>query len=62
MIVRFVDITADLAHVAAATVLREQFGQPRPAPGTHEELERDLADYDRAFGLIAGDLGETEVA
>lgn len=42
----------DSAHVAAAKVLREQYQQPRPAPDSHEELVRDLADYDRAFGLI----------
>ena len=46
----------DPAHVAAAKVLREQFQQPRPAPDPHEELVRDLADYDRAFGLIDGGL------
>ena len=42
----------DPAHVAAAKVLREQYQQPRPAPDSPEELVRDLADYDRAFGLI----------
>lgn len=44
----------DPAHVAAAKVLREQFQQPRPAPTVADpdaELVRDLADYDRAFGL-----------
>ena len=41
----------DPAHVAAAKVLREQYQQPRPAPDPHEGLVRDLADYDRAFGL-----------
>jgi transposase len=44
----------DPAHVAAAKVLREQFQRPRPAPDPQEELARDLADYDRAFGLIDG--------
>lgn len=44
----------DPAHVAAAKVLREQFQQPRPATEEHEGLVRDLADYDRAFGLIDG--------
>ena len=44
----------DPAHVAAAKVLREQFQRPRPAPDPHEGLVRDLADYDRAFGLIDG--------
>ena len=48
-------IITDPAHVAAAKVLREQFQRPRPAPDPHEELTRDLADYDRAFGLIDGD-------
>ena len=43
----------DPAHVAAAKVLREQFQRPRPAPDPHAELVRDLADYDRAFGLEA---------
>jgi hypothetical protein len=50
----------DPAHVAAAKVLREQFQLPRPATDPHEELDRDLtrdlADYDRAFGLIDGGL------
>jgi hypothetical protein len=53
----------DPAHVAAARVLREQFQQPRSAPDPHEELardlSRDLADYDRAFGLIDGGLTDT---
>lgn len=44
----------DPAHVAAAKVLREQFQRPRPAPDPHDDLARDLADYDRAFGLIDG--------
>jgi hypothetical protein len=52
----------DPAHVAAAKVLREQFQQPRPAPDPHEGLARDLADYDRAFGLIEGALSAGEVA
>jgi len=46
----------DPVHVAAAKVLREQFQRSRPAPDPHEELVRDLADYDRAFGLIDGSL------
>ena len=41
----------DPAHVAAAKVLREQFQQPRPAPDPGDALMRDLAEYDRAFGL-----------
>ena len=41
---------ADPAHVETARVLREQFQQPRPGPAG-DDLRRDLADYDRAFGL-----------
>ena len=41
----------DPAHVAAAKVLREQYQQPRPAPDPNQGLLRDLAEYDRAFGL-----------
>lgn len=40
---------ADPAHVETARLLREQFQQPRPT--TADDLHRDLADYDRAFGL-----------
>ena len=50
----------DPTHVAAAKVLREQFQQPRPATDPHEELVRDLTDYDRAFGLIDGGLSDGE--
>ena len=41
----------DPAHAATARRLRQEFRQPRrcPLPG---DLTRDLADYDRAFGLI----------
>lgn len=46
----------DPAHLAAARVLREQFQRPRPAPSQDEALMRDLADYDRAFGLIDGEV------
>jgi len=50
----------DPAHVAAAKVLRQQFQLPGPAADPHEDLDRDLtcdlADYDRAFGLIDGGL------
>ena len=48
----------DPAHVAAAKVLREQYQLPRPAADPHEELTRDLADYDRAFGIIDGGLAD----
>jgi hypothetical protein len=44
----------DPAHVATAKVLREQYQQPRqalPATDPDDGLLRDLADYDRAFGL-----------
>ena len=55
----------DRAHVAAAKVLREQFQLPRPLADPEEEigldLTRDLADYDRAFGLIDGGLGASPV-
>ncbi len=46
----------DPAHVATAALLRQQFREPRPAPAG-DELMRDLADYDRAFGLLDGGLG-----
>jgi hypothetical protein len=39
----------DPAHVQAAAVLRAAFKTPRPA--AVDDLTRDLADYDRAFGL-----------
>ena len=52
----------DPAHVAAAKLLREQLQRPRPAPSLDEALVRDLADYDRAFGLIDGALADGEVA
>ena len=42
----------DPVHVTTAKVLREQFQHPRPAADPDEGLARDLADYDRAFGLI----------
>jgi transposase len=43
----------DPAHVVCAQQLREQFAQPRRVD---DELTRDLADYDRAFGLIDGQV------
>ena len=53
----------DPAHVAAAKVLREQFQRPRPAADPDDGLVRDLADYDRAFGLVDGYLTDgAEVA
>ena len=45
----------DPAHLQASALLRKQFQQPRAAPAADEltcDLHRDLADYDRAFGLI----------
>jgi hypothetical protein len=42
-------------------VLRKQFQQPRSntaaAVSLDSDLARDLADYDRAFGLIEGGQG-----
>ena len=46
----------DPAHVAAAKVLRDAYQRPRPTADPDEGLVRDLADYDRAFGLIDGGL------
>jgi transposase len=44
----------DPAHAATARRLRQEFRQPRSqAPA--DDLLRDLADYDRAFGLITAD-------
>lgn len=45
----------DPAHVAAAKVLRQQFQTPQSASGD-QDLLRDLADYDRAFGLLDGQV------
>ena len=42
----------DPVHVEVALHLREQFTRPRTLDDN--ELGRDLADYDRAFGLIDG--------
>ena len=51
----------DPTHVEAAAWLRKQFQQPR-ASLAGDDLERDLADYDRAFGLanLADGLGDAE--
>jgi hypothetical protein len=43
-------VVTDPAHVAAAAGLRAAFTAPRPAAVVHD-LNRDLLDYDRAFGL-----------
>lgn len=40
----------DPAHLAVAKTLREQFRAPRPV-AVGDDLARDLADYDRAFGI-----------
>lgn len=40
----------DPTHVQAAAVLRHQF-QTGPPPAAGDQLVRDLADYDRAFGV-----------
>lgn len=42
---------ADPDHVATAKVLRRAFQASAPAPASND-LARDLADYDRAFGLV----------
>ena len=45
----------DPAHVAVAQLLREDFARPRTR---HDDaLVRDLADYDRAFGIDGLDDG-----
>lgn len=41
----------DPSHVEEAAVLRRQFQQPRSVTAADDGLGRDLADYDRAFGL-----------
>ncbi len=41
----------DPAHRAQAAVLRERFRRPGPALTQPSDLHRDLADYDRAFGI-----------
>lgn len=43
----------DPDHVATAGVLRGQFREPRTV--ADDDLARDLADYDRAFGLTSSD-------
>jgi transposase len=59
----------DPVHVEIAAVLRKQFQQPRaiaasiaagndPAVDLTRDLTRDLADYDRAFGLVEGAAGD----
>ena len=45
----------DPAHVEAAKLLREQFDHPPVLDVDHGLLARDLADYDRAFGIDTTD-------
>nr|WP_151527038.1 IS21 family transposase [Serinicoccus kebangsaanensis] len=45
----------DPAHVTAAAALRHAYQHPRTRPEA-DELIRDLADYDKAFGIDAGEL------
>jgi hypothetical protein len=45
----------DATHVEIAKRLREQFNTPRPVNNA-EDLTRDLADYDRAFGLDSREI------
>jgi Helix-turn-helix domain of resolvase len=44
----------DPVHARTARQLRQEFRQP-PVPALASDLVRDLADYDRAFGLITAD-------
>jgi transposase len=46
---------ADTAHVDTAKRLRQEFQQPR-AQAAGDGLVRDLADYDRAFGIEAREV------
>ena len=43
----------DPGHVATAALLREQHRQPHAS--VSDDMVRDLADYDKAFGLTDGD-------
>lgn len=45
----------DPVHLATAAALRHRFRQPHPRTAEHDGMVRDLADYDRAFGLIEGE-------
>ena len=44
----------DAQHRQSAQALRERFREPRS--GDADDLTRDLADYDRAFGLTSGEV------
>lgn len=48
-------VITDPAHREVAAVLRREFQQPRFGP-VGDDLARDLADYDRAFGLVEGGI------
>ncbi len=51
----------DPAHVHAAARLRRQFQHPRAA-AAGDDLTRDLADYDRAFGLACdNDISDQDI-
>ena len=45
----------DPAHLQTARRLRREFRQPSSSQAPGSDLFRDLADYDRAFGLTAAD-------
>lgn len=47
----------DPTHVDTAARLRKQFQTPQEAEASGDGLVRDLADYDRAFGLDLGTDG-----
>jgi hypothetical protein len=47
----------DPVHVKTAAWLRKQYQQPRAVGAAGDDLARDLADYDRAFGLNDKDGG-----
>jgi hypothetical protein len=49
-------VITDPAHQDAAAALRREFQRPRTVVIAGDELARDLADYDRAFGITSGDL------
>jgi hypothetical protein len=49
-------ILTEPSHRETAARLRDAFQQPRPGSAESDGLVRDLADYDRAFGIRPGDL------
>ena len=60
-------ILTDPAHVQNAAVLRRRFQhRDTPAPGSEgqaeTDLQRDLLDYDRAFGLTGDQTDQEEVS